>query len=319
LFVKDLKPGMSLFDETFVVNFYKIMKTKQDKPFVDIELIDRTGNVKGKIWSDSIDKCDKVKVGEVVKIEGSIEEYQERPQLKIASMKLTDDYDPIDFQRISEYSTEEMRETIKDTIDKIKNHSLNKLLKNVFTKETMSAFLESSAAKGFHHAYKGGLAEHTVEMLYLARPIYDRYPKINKDLLETGILLHDIGKITEYETKLTTIMTTKGKLTGHIFIGAQIVKTKAPEDMPEGLVDEVVHMILSHHGKLEFGSPVLPQTTEAIVLGNLDILSANLNSAYHAINNLEPGEEFTAKMYNFGTMLYRSPYLDDLINEDVPF
>ena len=318
-YIKDLKVGLTIFGETFVIKSYKKGSTKQNKPFVDVELVDKTGSIRGKIWSDSIEKCAGCAEGDVAKIDGTIEEFREALQFKITSMTKTTEYDPIDFQKVSEYSTEEMRETIDATIDGVKNQHLKKLLKNVFTEDIKSAFLESSAAMGYHHAYKGGLAEHTVEMLFLAKPIYERYPKVNKDLLETGILLHDIGKITEYETNLTTIMTTKGKLIGHIFIGAEIVKDKAPKDMPDVLVDEIVHMILSHHGKLEFGSPVLPRTTEAIVLGNLDLLSSSLNSAYHAINSLEPDEEFTARMNNFGTMLYRSPYLDNLTNEDIPF
>jgi 3'-5' exoribonuclease len=319
-FVTDLKPGMSMFGESFVVKSYKKGTTKQNQPYIDIELVDRTGLIKGKVWSDSIENCEFIKEGDVVKVDGVIEEYRESPQFKISSMIKTEDYDPVDFQKVTEYSTEEMKETILFTIEEIKNSYLKKLLRDIFDPDTLTQFLDASAAMSVHHAYRGGLAEHTVEMLLLAKPVIERYPKMNSDILQAGILLHDLGKLCEYQTVLTTVLTTRGKLLGHIFIGAEIIKSKAPKDMPEPLLDELLHLILSHHGKKEFGSPVLPSTTEAIVLSSIDMMSANLNSSYHAINNLEEGQDFTSRMPNLGMIeLYRSPYLNNLTNEDIPF
>jgi len=322
LFVKDLKPGMTVFGEVFVIKSYKKGSTKQGQPFIDVELADKSGSVRGKVWSDHIDKCEVNKVGEAVKVDGSIEEYPPgsgKPQFKIVSMVLAESYDPIDFQKSSEYSIEELEEKISNTLKGIKNKHLNSLLKNIFDEETMASFLQSSAAMNIHHAYKGGLAEHVVEMLYLAESVLERYPKMNSDVLNAGILLHDLGKLWEYETALTTTMTTEGKLLGHITIAVNLVRDRAPKEMPKNLLNEIMHLILSHHGALEFGSPVLPKTAEAIALSSLDRTSTYINASYYAIHELDPKEEFTAYQKHLGSELYRSPYLDELTNEDIPF
>lgn len=319
IFINNLEEGMSLFGEVFAVKSYKKMTTRQDKPYIDLKLSDKTGDVGGKIWPDHIEKSEVVKEGDIVKIDATVETYNNSLQLRILSLAKTTEFDPIDFQKVSEYSTKEMQDKIEDTIKSIKNKHLQALLKNVFDKETTMAFLQSSAAMNVHHAYTGGLVEHVTEMLYLAEAVLDRYPKMNADILKTGILLHDLGKIREYQTKLVTTITTEGKLLGHITIGADMVRGKAPKEMPKNLLDEVIHLILSHHGALEFGSPVLPKTAEAIALSSLDRTSSYINYTYKAIHELEPSEEFTAYLKHLGTEFYRSPYLDNLTNEDIPF
>ena len=153
----------------------------------------------------------------------------------------------------------------------------------------------------------------------MADAILDRYPKMNGDLLKAGILLHDIGKIREYEMNTSITLSTTGKLLGHIFISAEYVKQHAPSDMPELLLDELLHLILSHHGQLEFGSPILPKTPEAISLASLDNTSAKINAAYIAIHETDDDSEFTMYYRHLGTELYRSPYLANIINEDLPF
>ncbi len=319
IFVDKLEEGMSLFGELFAVKAYKKGTTRQDKPYIDIELSDRTGAVRGKIWPDHMDKCEVTGEGDVVKIDASVEIYNSAPQLRIVSLAKETEYDPSDFQAVSEYEDKEMVAKVEKSIDSVKNKHLKTLLKNVFDKDFMKKFAESSAAYRVHHAYKGGLIEHIVEMLYLSEAVLDRYPKMNGDLLVTGILLHDIGKTVEYKSGLTVQITTRGKLLGHIFIGANYVFGKAPKEMPESLLDEVIHMILSHHGELQFGSPVVPITAEAIALSQLDRLSSNINSSYQAIHGLDKKEEFTSYIKNLGAELYRSPYLDELTNEDIPF
>lgn len=319
IYVIDLKPGISLFGELFVIKTYKRGSTKEGQPYIDVELADRTGNIRGKIWSNHMEKCEPAREGDVASIDGLVKDYKQTAQVDVTALSVMSEYDPVDFQIVSEYSPEEMALKIQGTIGEVKNRHLKELLNNCFSENVLEKFLVASAARGIHHAYRGGLAEHTVEMITLAEPILIRYPKINKDLLLAGILLHDIGKMTEYETVLTTTLTTPGRLLGHIFISAETVKNQAPKEMPASLLNEVLHLILSHHGKKEFGSPVLPQTVEAVALSSLDRMSADLNSSYQAVHGMEEGQEFTPFLSNLGTEFYRSPYLDTLTNEDIPF
>lgn len=318
LFVKELKPGISLFGEEFAVKSVKKSLTKQNQPYLDIEFTDKTGAVRGKVWPDALDKCDEIKEGEIAKVDGFIEEFN-GPQVKVTHLTKVDDFDPANFVAVSEFKKDEMLDTVKKTISGTKNKHLKELLNNVFDQEFLAEFAESSAALRVHHSYNGGLMEHVVEMLHLSDAILDRYPKMNGDLLKAGILLHDIGKTVEYKSGITVSLTTRGKLLGHIFIGSDYVKRKAPKDMPESLLDEVIHLILSHHGELQFGSPVVPMTAEAIALSSLDRTSAFLNSSYKTIHDLDENEEFSAYVRNLGTELYRSPYLNSLTNEDIPF
>ncbi len=317
-FTKDLKTGMSIFSEVFSVKTFKRATTKDNKPYIDIELSDKTGTVKGKIWQDSIDKVENVSEGDVVAIDANVESFKDTLQLRILKLKKTEEFDPADLLSISEYDIEAMFAELQEEISKVKNKHLIKLLGNIFNKDFNEKFKKSSAAYRVHHFYQGGLLEHTIEMLRLVDPIVKSYPKINADILRTGVLLHDIGKIYEFATTNTVTITTEGKLLGHIFIGAEITKRKAPEDMPELLLNEILHLILSHHGELEFGSPIKPKTAEAIALSMLDRTSSMINSAYTTIHT-EEDAEFTSYHKQLGTELYRSPYLNPLINEDLPF
>ncbi len=319
IYVTDLREGMSLFDENFAVKSFKKMMTKQEKPYFDIEISDRTGNIRGKIWPDHLDKCAETKEGEVVSIDALVESYNGSLQLKILTLKVEANFIPDEYQPVSKKDRDQMLSIITSSINKIKNKHLKLLLENIFTSDFTKEFSEASASYRLHHAYKSGLLEHTSEMLVLSQAILNQYPKMNGDLLTAGILLHDIGKILEYKTSTTITISTEGKLLGHIFIGANYIKEKAPEGMPEDLLNEVIHLVLSHHGSLEFGSPVLPKTAEAIALSSIDDASAKINSSYIAIHENGEEKEFTSYYRHLGTELYRSPYLDNLTNEDIPF
>ncbi|MDD5693139.1 MAG: HD domain-containing protein [Patescibacteria group bacterium] len=319
IYVTDLREGISLFDENFVVKSIKRMMTKQEKPYLDLELSDRTGNIRGKVWPDNLDKCAEVKEGEVVSIDALVENYNGALQLKIMALKIENNFNQADYQPVSKKDKQEMLTVITSSIRRIKNKHLKSLLDNIFTADFLKDFSEASASYRLHHAYRSGLLEHTSEMLTLSDAILSQYPKMNSDLLTTGVLLHDIGKIVEYKTSTTITITTEGKLLGHIFIGASHIKEKAPKDIPEDLLNEVLHLVLSHHGSLEFGSPILPKTSEALALSSIDDTSAKINSSYIAIHDSGEDAEFTTYYRHLGTELYRSPYLDNLTNEDIPF
>ena len=247
-----------------------------------------------------------------------VENYNDLLQLKILSLAKEADYNLQDFQAVTEFNLEDLKIKIDDEIDSVKNNHLKQLLKNIFDKDFLAVFQTSSASYRVHHAYRSGLIEHTVEMLFFADAVASRYPKMNRDLLITGVLLHDIGKVREYVTGTTISLSIEGRLLGHIFIGAEQIKQAAPKDMPKDLLDEVLHLVLSHHGKLEYGSPIKPMTAEAIALSQIDELSSKVNTSYKTIHDLTD-TNFSTYVRYFETELYRSPYLDELKNKDIPF
>ncbi len=320
IFVSDLKNGDSVFGELFAIKSYKKTATRNNRPYIDITLSDKTGSIKGKIWSDDMPKCESAEESDVVSISATVEDFN-GPQLRITNMTKVDKYDLSDFQPTAPRDIEKMFGEITDAIENIKNPSLKKLLKEFLNdKKTVQEYKKGAGGYTVHHDYPGGLLEHNTEMLYYVPALCKTYPKINKDMLVTGIIFHDIGKIYDYEVTTTIALTPKLKLLGHIFTGAEMVQNYGKSiRMNEELLDEVLHLILSHHGRLEFGSPVLPKTPEAIALGMLDDMSAKLNTAYKALETTGEKDLFTPYHRILETELYRSPYADELLNEDIPF
>lgn len=320
LFIEDLKKGDTIFGENFAVKSYRKSATRNNKPYIDLELVDKTGSVKAKIWSDDMATCKTAKEGDVVSVSGTIEEFQGRLQMKITNLQPIDNFELEDYQMISINNTEEMFKEVRDNVSGIKNPHLKKLFENIFEdNDFVENFKKGSAAYTVHHNYVGGLLEHTLEVLEVSKSLIKKFPKLNEDLLISGAILHDVGKVKEFEIGTTIKIKKEGKLLGHIFLGAEFIKSKASEDMPADLLYELLHLVLSHHGELQFGSPVVPMTAEAVALFTSDYTSSRVNMAYTAIHSGEISDEFTEYHRQLGTQLYRSPFIDTLLNEDIPF
>ncbi len=319
LYIKDLKEGMSLFDEDFAVKGARKKVAKNDKPYYDLELSDKTGSIKAKMWSEALAKVGEVEEGAVYSFSGKLQKDEYGVQAVITDAKKVANPTLGDFVPTSSRDANTMKLDFEEYVDKIKNKHLKKLIWDILDEELYPRFLTSPAAFYIHHAYENGLLEHTLDMLKMSEGIKDRYPQINYDLLLTGIIFHDLGKVFEYSLGTSIAVTTKGKLMGHIFMGAEYVKSHAAHDIPEDLLDEVIHLILSHQGMLEYGSPIKPKTTEAVALYHLDDMSTKINAAYYVIHGLDEGAEFAPYHKQLGVELYRSPYLNDLVNEDLPF
>jgi 3'-5' exoribonuclease len=319
IFIKDLKTNNSISDETFAIKSVHKRLTKDGKPYLDVTLSDKTGSVKGKIWSDRMGECDEPKEGNVVKVYAKIESFKDQPQLNISALTVTTDYDLADLTAVSSHDIKEMSAEIDGYIQGIKNKHLKKLLENIFTPEFKKVYFESPAAYTIHHAYKGGMLEHVLDIIKMGEAIIERYPKMNKDLFITGAILHDLGKLEEYTQTTTINLTDRGRLLGHVYMGAEYVQKNAPKDMPEDLLDEVIHMILSHQEQREFGSPVVPKTTEAIALATIDDVSFKVNTVYHTIHDGNTEAGFTDFQRHLQTDLYRSKYIEDLPEDDIPF
>jgi 3'-5' exoribonuclease len=319
LYAKDLKEGLSLFAEDFALKNLRKSVTKAGKPYLDVELADKTGSIKGKVWSESIPKVGELEIGKVYSFDGTISNDAYGTQANITAATESTDFDIANFAPKSSGDAAKMQFEFEEFRDGIKNKHLKKLVLTVLDDELYPRFLKSPAAYYIHHAYENGLLEHTLDMLVMSKSVHARYPKMNYDMLVTGIIFHDLGKIFEYSLGTSIGVTREGKLLGHIYMGAEYVKSHAQKDIPEDLLEEVIHMIIAHQGQLEFGSPIRPKTAEAVALYHLDDASTKINAAYNVIHNLDTDTEFAPYHKQLGVELYNSPYLSDLVNEDIPF
>ncbi len=277
-FVKDLTDGQSV-KEMFAVKEKTKAKSRNNKVYVTLKLSDRTGTISGKIWENAERKYELFEKGDIVLIEGYTSSYKGVLEIHIDKIRKCGEkeYDIGDFLPVSGRSIEEMKKELFDFVNSVKNEYLQNLLRAVFKdEEFMKKFENAPGSVGIHHTYVGGLLEHTLNVAKICNTVAQIYPEIDRDLLISGALLHDIGKIYEYEVSASISSTNAGKLIGHIIIGTHLVEDKIEqfEDFPEELRINLLHLIVSHHGEYEFGSPKLPQTAEAAALAYSDLLDS---------------------------------------------
>jgi 3'-5' exoribonuclease len=282
IYVDQLKEG-DRFDELFLVKSAKLGETRAGKPYLVLTLMDRSGEVSGPVWDNALEVQPICETGAIVKCSGSVQLYREKPQLKFDGIVrvASDGVDLSCFFPATSRCREEMAAQLHKIIKRVNDPYLKKLL-NYFFKENewWTSFQQAPAAKGIHHAYIGGLLEHSLSVAQLAELFAGHYEGLNRALLVTGALLHDIGKLEElaYE-KGVVEYTVRGRLKGHLVIGSEMVDRAATgiPNFPEELLLQLQHLILSHHGRLEFGSPTVPMTVEAFVLNMIDDLDAKMN------------------------------------------
>jgi len=282
-YIKNLTYAKNIISQFAVVS-KKIRKTKQNKPYLNLTLQDKTGQIDAKMFSNNTKKhYEKIEVNRIYNIIGNVREFPEnsgRFNILIDDFRPSKKYNEEDFKRQAE-DYEKHIEYLFDTIRQITNPDLQKVLKVFFQDETIrEKFITAPAAKIHHHNYKGGLLVHTNEVIELCKSISTIYPQIDHDLLITGAILHDIGKIETYDLDDNIIeINSKGKLMDHIFIGANFVEERISKlNIDEDIRIKIIHMILSHHGPMElgWGSAVNPQIPEALALHHADDLSAKL-------------------------------------------
>ena len=294
IFVADLKEG-ERFDDLFLVKSVKLGETRAGKPYLVLTVMDRSGEISGPIW-DNVEVLQQTCTpGEVIRLVGMVQSYREKPQLKIdtAQKAVQEESDPGLFLPTSTRNLEEMAEELHACMQGISNPFLKKLLGHFFKKgEWWDSFQEAPAAKAIHHAYVGGLLEHSLSVARIADFLAGHYHGVDRSLLLAGALLHDIGKLEELTMAGGVVdYTVKGRLKGHLVIGSEMVALAAGKisDFPEELLEQLQHMILSHHGRLEFGSPTLPMTVEAFILSFLDDLDAKMNITEQLRRKMEGG------------------------------
>lgn len=273
------------FDSFFLVLGKQQRMTKQNKPYLNLVLGDKTGQLEGRIWDLGDSRIARqFERGDTVKLRGSISKFDDRCQIKVDQLRTAfpGEVEKSDLLPATTQDIAALWGQLEATISSIANPDLQRLLRALLADPALAqSYREAPAARQLHHAWLGGLLEHVISLLGLAEKVAAHYPQLlDRDLLVTGVILHDIGKVRELIWETGFDYTVEGVLLGHIQMGVDLVeKTIAGlPGFPDRLRTLVLHMILSHHGKLEFGSPKLPMIPEAIALNFVDDLDAKMQA-----------------------------------------
>jgi 3'-5' exoribonuclease len=267
----------------FVLSTMQVRDKKQGGQYLALTVSDKTGSLEARMWDDVDEAIVSCSEGCYVKVQGDVSKYQGKFQITLKKLRLAADseIDPKDFQASTKFDVEEMWAELRGYVAAFKNADLQRLVFAFLDDEQIGpAFKAAPAAKRLHHAWLGGLLEHVLTLVRVCLAAVPFYPEVDADLLVTGAILHDIGKVRELEWKSSFSYTLEGQMIGHISIAQGMLREKvqALAPFPEKLRVLVEHMILSHHGKYEFGSPKLPMTPEAILLSALDDLEAKMQA-----------------------------------------
>ena len=310
IYLKDIKQGDKVAS-TFLAAEKNMAFSLKGAPYLNVRLKDKTGELDGKIWDNAIEFDRQFKKGDIIYIEGRAASYKNAIQISIVNIKkyLGDDIEPADYLPMAKGDVAAMFSEMLTYIEKIQTKSLQLLLQAFFhDQKTAELFQRAPAAKGFHHIYLGGLLEHSLSVVRLLDKVADHYPNLDRDLLLAGGMLHDIGKIYEFNYESLIEYSDEGRLIGHIVMGVEMMnkKIEAIPDFPAPLALKMRHIILSHHGEFEFGSPKRPKTLEALVVHFIDDLDAKLNGFQSFINDSNnPDSDWTVYNRFFERFLYK--------------
>lgn len=289
-YIDSLREGERV-NEIYLVKSKNSALTKAGKPYDNVILQDKTGTLDAKIWDPGSVGIDEFDAMDYVAITGDITSFQGALQcsIKRARKVSAGEYDPKDYLPTSDYDVEEMYRELLAYVDSVKNPYLQQLLCAFFKNPTIEEqFKFHSAAKSVHHGFVGGLLEHTVSVTRNCNYFAKAYPILNRDLLLTASMFHDIGKLKELSTFPENDYTDVGNLLGHIVIGSEWVgeEIKKIDGFPVLLANELKHCILAHHGELEFGSPKKPALIEAIALSFADNIDAKMETVKEMLNGV---------------------------------
>ncbi|MBI5444090.1 MAG: HD domain-containing protein [Deltaproteobacteria bacterium] len=288
---------------------------RTNKPYLRVTLGDRTGQMEARVWDGAVELEARFSKGDIVRAHGRVTSYQGVLQLNVERLEPLPEQDQgqicwAEFLPAAARPAEEMWTELRQFLTDVKNPFLSDLLASFAADaEFRQSFLACPAAKGMHHVYVGGLLEHTLGVVRLAHCVGALYP-VNRDLLVTGAFLHDIGKTAELTYRTGFDYTDEGRFLGHIVIGTRMVRERAEAipGFPAALLLHLEHLILSHHGEYEWGSPKRPKTLEALVLHALDDLDAKLCGAREWMAKAEGADgDWTGYWKALGRYLYRPP------------
>ncbi len=315
--IKNLKIGEDFLGYCIIRK--KELRYKQNgEPYLSLELGDKSGRLKAKIWNDAESNFRKYKSGQIIKIRGKIKLFQDTKEVhidKIRSVSKEDKVNAEDLLPESDKNIKELLEKFKDQIENIKNEYLYLLLEKVFPdNDALQNYVKSPTGKLWHHNYLYGVLEHTVCLLELSQTLFEHYPVIDLDLLKTAIILQYLGNPVELGTDGFIEYTTEGRLLGHVTISFEKTNEAIKEipDFPIELSQKLLHLILSREGTRENGSPIPPMTLEGIILDQLIKLDVKTNAALRIIRNDQlPDSEWTKYNNLFDRFLYTGKKPED--------
>lgn len=299
------------FQGYYLIKNADVRLAKNGKKFIAFTFQDTTGTVDGKFWDASEEEIARFEPGKVIALQGKREVYNGQPQVKIMHLRLAKIDEPSDatmYMERAPLKREEMEEEINQTLFEIINPHWNRIVRFLLNKY-QKEFFEFPAAKRNHHAFANGLAYHTVSMLRLGKAIAKAYPELNASLLYAGIIIHDLGKVLELTGPMATEYTVTGNLIGHlVLVDEEITKACIALKFDDQEEDIVVlrHMVLSHHGLLEYGSPVRPRIMEAEILHQIDNMDASMQMMLTSIRQTTPGE-YTDRIFGMDNRSFYVP------------
>ena len=289
-FIKDYKEGDRVFD-IYLCKHKQAAVTKNGKPYENVILQDKTGTIDAKVWEPNKPGIRDYDEMDYIEVFGEVNSFQGALQISVKRIRVCQEgeYNPADYLPVSSKDIGEMYKELTGIISSIKNTYLKQLLEAFFVKDETfkKQFCNSSAAKAIHHGFVGGLLEHTLSVTKLCDYYCTAYPILKRDLLLTAAMCHDIGKVKEISPFPENDYTDDGQLLGHIVMGAQMVGERAAgiDGFPHGLLTQVQHCILAHHGKYEYGSPKIPAIIEAVALNYADDTDAKLETFKEILDN----------------------------------
>lgn len=306
--VSDLKPGKQVRDAVYLLTEKQVRTAKNGSTFLSARLRDASGEIEARFWDLPAGVGEALEAGQGARVSGEVTAFQGRPQLRLDAIAPAAiharDFFPSSAQPLLAMQSQ-MEEYIRGVADPWLRPLLEKVL---LDPEFLARFIEAPAARQYHHAWLGGLIEHTLGVAALAAAVVPLYPGLSRDLIVTLALLHDVGKVEAYEWEAAFRRSDEGRLLDHIYLGARRVE-RAIEGLsgfPPELRARVLHAILAHHGDMASGSPVLPQTLEAVALHLLDMLDADVRGFLdHLERHGTPGEAWTEYSKMFSIQLYR--------------
>jgi len=315
-YIKDLEPGERIEDQVFLIASKDLRQTTNNSLYIHVVLADRTGQLLARIWQATEAQFQQIPEGGFLRVRGRTESYKGTLQFIIEGMRSVEkaDVDLSDFVPATDKDVVALWARVKEILRMIRNRDLLLLIKQfVEDDEIVTRFKRAPAAMQLHHSFIGGLLEHTLNVLELALVVIPRYPEVSLDLVLAGVFLHDIGKTTELSYETNFRYSDVGQLVGHIIQAVIWVEQKAKDaakaagkPFPEDIKLALQHIIVSHHGQYDFGSPKLPATPEAIAVHYLDNLDAKLYSFLHEIRRDDrPDDNFTDYVRSLETKVYK--------------
>ncbi len=321
-YINEIKENDNV-DSCFLVKEKSSGITKTGNPYLKLKLVDRSGEIEGRIWTFVENLTGAFDKDDFVHVAGKAVSFQERLQLNINRIERVEEAEILfsDFFPITERDIGEMFQSLSEIIDRIKNPHLSKLLHLFWEDESfVKLFKMAPASKWVHHNYLGGLLEHTLSLVQLVLTNAAHYDGLNLDLLITASILHDLGKVEELSYHRSFDYSDEGRLLGHIILGIQRVEDKIRQlpDFPKDLSTLLKHLLLSHHGQYMWGSPKRPMTLEAVMLHYLDDMDAKMNGIQQFIKNQVPeGSRWSAYHRTFEQYFYVPGFPGEMQSSDI--